>query len=150
MTRLIMENVARGKKFWLKNNPTLSYTRSNPVIQITVPEQDEPGTNVVKVEGVEGKVNVVCTLMTEQAGTDLSLGTNTPAITTIWQQLNYLSNFVTASISETHRLTLDDGGSPPQTLFQRTGVFSKIVFRMEAGRGELATLEVDFDVGEVI
>lgn len=150
MTRLIMENVTRGKKFWLKNNPSFSYTRENIVTSIAIPEQDEAQTNVVKVDGVEGRVTIMSTLVTEAPGTDLSLGTNTPAITTLWQQLDYLTNFVTASISETHRITLDDGGSPPQVLFQRTGVFSKLAVRMEAGRGELASFEAEFYVGTVV
>jgi hypothetical protein len=146
MPFVVLENVTQGKKFKAKNNPTISYSKDNSVTQLPIPELPEEATNLIKVFGVMGKWTVTFDLVTDTE--DLSMGTHTPPIRSIWQQIDYLTAyFVTEKIGETHKVTVTDGVT---TYLTRNGVFTRINIDFRAGEGEKARASIDFLVGQVV
>lgn len=146
MPYVILENVTQGKKFKVKNNPTISYSKDNSVTQLPIPELPEESTNLIKVFGVVGKWTVTFDLVTDTE--DLSMGTHATPITSIWQQIDYLSTyFVTEKIGESHKVMVTDGTT---TYLMRNGVFTQINIDFRAGEGEKARASIEFLVGQVV
>jgi hypothetical protein len=146
MPHVVLENVTTGKKFKVKNNPTISYVKDNSVTQLPLTELPEESTNLIKVMGVMSKWTISFDLITDIE--DLSMGTNTPPIRTIWQQIDYLTSaFVTEKISETHRVTVTDGTT---NYLIKQGAFTKVSIDFPAGQGEKARATIELLVGTVV
>jgi hypothetical protein len=145
MPYVVLENLGQSKKFKAKNNPAISYTKDNSITQLPITELPEESTSIIKVMGVMSKWTITFDLFSDTE--DLSMGTNTPAINTIWQQIDYLATyFVTEKIQETHKVTVTDGTN---TYLTRQGAFSRISIDFRAGEGEKAKVSIDLLIGAV-
>jgi hypothetical protein len=146
MPYVVLENVTTGKKFKVKNNPTISYVKDNSITQLPLTELPEEATNLIKVMGVMSKWTITFDLITDTE--DLSMGTNTPQVKTIWQQIDYLATaFVTEKASQTHKVTVTDGTT---TYLTRQGAFTKVNIDFPAGQGEKARATIELLVGMVV
>lgn len=146
MAYLRLTNVTRNKKFQARNNPSFNYSKTNIVTTLPLPETSESGTNVLKIEGVEAKVRISFLIKNETS--DVSEGTYTGGLTGFYDQLNFLiTNFVTETVSEVHRLEIVEGTN---VRWSRDGVFKDIDIRYESAKGELAEVNLEFVIGLVV
>jgi len=147
MVYVVLENVGLNKKFKAKNNVMLSYSKDNSVSQYPAPEVPESETPLIKFAGVLSKWTISFDLITDTE--DLSMGTHTPAVRTVWEQIQYLTDyFVTDKVNEKHRViipgVLSGGGN-----FVKEGAFSRISIDFMSGEGEKAKANIDLNIGKV-
>lgn len=145
MPYIVLENVTENKKFKIKNNPVLIYKKIAGVETMPIPTLDENDTQLMKLQGTEGRISLESVLVTDTE--DLSMGTNSPQIKNIFDQINYLATyFVKGAIGRTYRITVTDGST---IYFTRDGIISEISIQMNAGEGETSKFRMEFIVGTV-